>query len=78
MKTFLVITTTEYESIGIPSVSRIDTNHIKDLEQYGWDTAESYCLLNTDKDIKISQMKVGDCVESNEFYGKDATLYRIR
>lgn len=78
MKTFLLITTAQYENTGIPSVSRIDTNRIKDLEQYGWDTTESYCLLNTDKEIKISKMNVGDCIESNEVYGKDATLYRIR
>ena len=75
-KTFLIIATSNYTG-SRPSCTKIVTGDCSDLEEYGWDLNETYCLINTDKAIMISDMQVGDCVESNEYWGKDSTLYRI-
>lgn len=76
MKTFLIINTANY-SDGELFCEKVEVNNVTQLEKWGWMTDEEYNLLNTDEAITIGQMEVGDCVESNEFHGKDATLYRI-
>lgn len=76
MKTFLVINTSNYAD-GEPFCEKIEVNNVNQLNKWGWNPDEEYNLLNTDTAITIGQMEVGDCIESNEFYGKDATLYRI-
>lgn len=76
MKTFLAIVTSAYTG-SKPMANIIETDNLNTLLDWGWSPDEEYNILNTEYPVKIEEMEIGDCIESDEYNGKLATLYRI-
>lgn len=73
-KVFLMVTTTEYIEKQY-SADIVSIEDISELENYGWDNDTSYQIMNTGREVTLSEMEIGDVLVGE--YGNASTITRL-